>query len=193
MDIKEKAKMYAEGKALNAITSAIEEAYAQGYRDGYKDGYAKNEEAKPEDNLWGVNYVDLELPSGKKWSTMYLIDETKKTFECKLFTYDEAIRLNIPTIEDFQELLANCRIVSNTDSYGNLTGQSKIVGRNGNYIYLIDASYKSGPDNKAYKSFLFWLKNTDTEGDSRICADGRNKNRIGTIFMGFKLPIMLVK
>ena len=78
MDINEKAKMYAEGKALDAITSAIEEAYANGYRDGYKDCFTKADIEPPIEIVEdGVEYIDLCLPSGKKWSFVYLYESDK--------------------------------------------------------------------------------------------------------------------
>lgn len=43
MNITEKAKEYADGKAFSAITTAIEEAYAASYKDGLYDGNASKE------------------------------------------------------------------------------------------------------------------------------------------------------
>ena len=36
MDIIEKSKEYAKGKAIDALTAAIEQAYVDGYNDGLK-------------------------------------------------------------------------------------------------------------------------------------------------------------
>ena len=68
MDIKEKAKMYAEGKAIDAISAAIEQAYTDGYNEGLK--HYENE--KLESIVDGVEYKDLMLSSGTKWATAYL-------------------------------------------------------------------------------------------------------------------------
>jgi hypothetical protein len=54
MNITERSKEYAKGKALDAITAAIEQAYADGYNDGLK--HLENE--KLEAIKDGVEYVD---------------------------------------------------------------------------------------------------------------------------------------
>ena len=87
MDIREKAKQYADGKALSAINAAIEEAYAEGYKAGYEDGYAKREEVNPIVLNDGVEYVDLALPSGTKWSSCCL---KRDDSSFKYFSNDEA-------------------------------------------------------------------------------------------------------
>lgn len=48
MNIKEKAKTYAEGKVQDALTTAIEEAYAAGFRDGYNEGFLINKDPDAE-------------------------------------------------------------------------------------------------------------------------------------------------
>lgn len=192
MNITEKAKAYAEGKALNAISKAIEEAYAEGYKDGYSAGYAKSDEATPAEEFEGVNYVDLKLPSGKKWSSNYVTDEEGKC-KPKLFSYDEANSHNIPTIEDFQELLKYCRMENKMDNEKRPTDRCQIVGRNGNFINIKPVRYQLGSDTHDSNYFLFWLKSNDSEGDLRKCADGNFEKNIGEIYMGYKLPIMLVK
>lgn len=65
MNIKEKSKLYAEGKALEAISTAIEQAYEAGYHDGLKHYENERLEAIKD----GVEYVDLGLPSGTMWSS----------------------------------------------------------------------------------------------------------------------------
>lgn len=65
MNIKEKSKLYAEEKALEAISTAIEQAYEAGYHDGLK--HCENERLEVIKD--GVEYVDLGLPSGTMWSS----------------------------------------------------------------------------------------------------------------------------
>ena len=60
MDIKEKAKEYAEGKALSAITIAVEEAYATGYQEGYADGIANREKPEAPIKYNIVSYIQSE-------------------------------------------------------------------------------------------------------------------------------------
>ena len=71
--IEDKAKEYAEGKALSAMTSAIEQAYIDGYNAGFQDGL--NHQKPPIEVIDGVEYVDLGLPSGTKWSKTYFYDK----------------------------------------------------------------------------------------------------------------------
>ena len=104
MDIKEKAKSYAEGKALDSITAAIEHAYEEGYKDGYKDGVSNLEPLILQGNHEDIEYVDLGLPSGTKWPSDYLRDKNGKIL---YFNFEEASRYNLPTKEQFQELLGN--------------------------------------------------------------------------------------
>lgn len=195
MDINEKAKMYAEGKALDAITSAIEEAYANGYRDGYKDCLTKADIEPPIEIVEdGVEYIDLDLPSGKKWSSFYLSEPLKygSRFN-EYFTYEEASKLNIPTKKDFLELIEHCNIIPQKNS--NNTTYKWDFKRKGKdvYITISKAQIKMASSFEICEHFLFWLRDDNSEGYERLCADGRNQNRLGKIDMGYKLPIMLVK
>ena len=70
MEIIERGKKYAEGKALSALSSVIEQAYIDGYNDGLKHLEIEKLEAMKE----GVEYVDLDLPSGTLWSSRYVND-----------------------------------------------------------------------------------------------------------------------
>ena len=97
MDIKERAKQYAESKALEAITSAIEQAYADGYNDGLK--HRENEELELIKE--GVEYVDLGLPSGTLWSSTCIRDKSNIR---RQLPYIEASKLSIPTKAQFLEL-----------------------------------------------------------------------------------------
>ena len=106
MDIKAKAKQYAEGKAQEAITSAVEQAYIKGYEAGYADGLNRNEVTNQGIvTIGGLEYVDLNLPSGTLWSKNY-IDRPEGT--SLYLKYYEAAKLNIPTQSQFDELDKYC-------------------------------------------------------------------------------------
>jgi hypothetical protein len=68
MDILEKSKEYAKGKAIDAITAAIEQAYA----DGYKDGLEHYENERLDSIVDGIEYKDLNLPTGTRWASCYV-------------------------------------------------------------------------------------------------------------------------
>ena len=193
MDIKEKAKTYAEGKALEAITSAIEDAYAAGYKDGYKDGINKVDVEPLYEIVDGVTYIDLGLPSGKKWSFEYLNKEKSKFREPKKYTYVEASKLNIPTKEDFLELINYCKMIPKKSPDNKVYQWDFLDKKNGKYIEILKTYAVTASSSKEYKSFVFWLRDDNPEGDKRLCADGSSRDLLGKEYMSYKLPIMLVK
>ena len=193
MDINEKAKLYAEGKALDAITSAIEKAYAEGYKDGYKDCIAKAGIEPPVEIVDGITYVDLGLPSGKKWSFECLLNKASRFREYAKFTYEEASKYNLPTKEDYLELINHCELIPKK-SPDKIVYQWDFLDRiKGNYIQVSKTYAGTASSTKEYKSFVFWLRDNNPEGDERLCADGSSKDLLGKVCMGYKLPIMLVK
>lgn len=186
MDIKEKAKEYAKGKALEAMTAAIEQAYA----DGYNDGMQHRENLILESIVDGVEYVDLQLPSGKMWSSSYVKDKDQYS----LLPYIETSKLNIPTKEDFDELCKYCA----KDYY--LTKDVKgiqFTGVNGNKIIIPYHKSEDKADEVFTEHFTFWIRDDD---DSTLKSKAFNTSRkegivgyVNKTFMGYKLPIMLVK
>jgi len=193
MDIKEKAKIYAEGKALNAITSAIEDAYAAGYKDGYNDGINKVDVEPLYEIVDGVRYIDLGLPSGKKWSFECLIDKSSRYREYKKYTYVEASKLNIPTKEDYLELINFCKLIPQKNRDNEVDKWDFLDKVNGKYLHVLKSYAVTASSSKEYKSFVFWLRDDNPEGDKRLCADGSSRDLLGKEYMSYKLPIMLVK
>lgn len=187
MDIVKKSKEYAEGKALEAISSAIEQAYADGYRDGLQ--HLENE--RLESLKSGVSYVDLGLTSGTLWSSHCL---TKGKGIEKL-SYIEAAKLNIPTVAQYEELCKECKVVPVSLSYDmkDLIG-FKFIGKTGKSILI---SFYNNFDINVRESYYFWLKD-DAEGSDKDCACLWGKEELGLpfkhkVFMGLKTPVMLVK
>ena len=192
MKISEKAKEYAEGKALNAITTAIETAYADGYNAGYNDALASKEDELPEDLVRNVEYVDLGLPSGTKWAADYLKD---KNGGIVYLPYDEAAKLNIPTKEQYEELLKYCKLESIIDgqSRNNTVIGYSIVGRNSKTVhYKRDIIYRA--ENLFYCSIpRFWLLSESQDDLYRINAAVGGRKSYGLQFMGYKFPVILVR
>lgn len=186
MNIIEKSKEYAKGKAFEAMTAAIEQAYA----DGYNDGMRHKENLILESIVDGVEYVDLDLPSRKMWSKTYVKDKDIYS----LMPYIEASKLNIPTKEDFDELCAYCAIdCSNVNKSEGI----RFTGKNGKtliipYLHVEEIKY----DNYRLH-FHFWLKDDEEiENKNYAYNDVKDDNIVGNvakIFMGYKLPVMLVK
>ena len=183
MDINERGKKYAEGKALSALNAAIEQAYIDGYNDGLK--HLENE--KLEAIKEGVEYVDLDLPSGTLWSSGTISDGK----EIRELPYMEVSKLSIPTKEQYEELFTNCEM--DWEMRGLETIGIKFTGRNGKFI-TIQKKPKKPIDLAVY---CFWLKD-DSESKEKSCAkmsiiNGYKAHYTEKFFMGYNLPVMLVK
>ena len=193
MNVIEKAKEYAKGKALSVISDAIVQAYADGYNEGYNKGINSRAQTS-EDLIGGVIFVNLGLSSGTEWSSTYIKDENNMA---KFVTYEDASKYEIPTLNDYLELLREC-IVRNTNSPNNVfeTNGNLIIGKNGHVInlpYTCQLCQALLPNNyKLSNSFMFWLKDEE-EGNERLCADYGRRDKSLKIFMGLKIPMMLVR
>ena len=182
MNIKEKSKLYAEGKALEAISTAIEQAYEAGYNDGLKHYENERLEAIKD----GVEYVDLGLPSGTMWSSCCIKDSSNSI---KKMTYLDASNLDIPTKEDFEELCRICYpVYKNYSNYSAI----KMIGVNGNSVDLRFTKIEE----KDVHDYTFWLKVEDT--DEKVAAHIKvNKDKaapfFNNMFEGLRLPVMLVR
>ena len=181
MDIELLAEKYAEQK-VSKLSSLIEDAYVAGYEQGLL-------ESEKRLKLGGIEFVDLGLPSGTLWSKSSLNYENYG-YKQRLFSYSEAVKLNIPTVEQWNELCECCRFLD-----------EKIIGPSGGRIgydrapagYLI---YNLGEGCEKNRN-MFWLKG---ELDSENNAPTMLYDYVGNIikgtnrhFTGFKLPIFLVK
>lgn len=192
MDIKEKARKFAEGKALSALNQAIEEAYAEGYRDGYKD---REGELPVEFQENEIEYIDLGLPSGTKWSSDYEHTDS----ELMYLPYSEASGLNIPTLEQFEELVKNCKWLRMADSNNSFTGFT-VVGLNGKKIFLGCTGYIQVEEAISKDRSFFWLKEMEETDDPQkphaylySYNSNSSSHQTSTEFCGYKLAIRLVK
>ena len=189
MNINERGKKYAEGKALSALNAAIEQAYIDGYNDGLKHLENEKLEAMKE----GVEYVDLGLPSGTLWSSSYIKDERGVT---RRIPFMDASQLSIPTWEDYKELCNECKL--SHYSTKNLSGL-KITGINGESI-VIEYTYSDGSPwfDGCVKNYRFWLNESGVKDNEKKAARFLSRREgflpgFFSMFMGDKLPIMLVK
>ena len=186
MDIIGRGKKYAEGKALSALSSVIEQAYIDGYNDGLKHLEIEKLEAMKE----GVEYVDLGLPSGTLWSSGCV---KSSNVGIQRLSYLEATKLNIPTKEQYNELFSNCYKgfhyiqSSNPDGY-------LFTGINGNTVMV---EFVEIVQIRSSKQMYFWLKEEDDSNErlsaNNICENGNKAPNCEKVFMGLKLPVMLVK
>ena len=182
MNMKEKAKEYAEGKALSAITTVIEEAYAAGYQEGYADGYANREKPETPIKYNKVSYIDLELPSGTKWATGYL---TKTNGEMELLQFVDARNFNLPTVKQFQELLENTEQLI-TEKNGKAVTVF-ISLRNRAQFWLPNGCYKQ--NGYFYKDhYLFWLKEQFNSASGKYAVGTTIQAQFSMAYM----PVLLV-
>lgn len=191
----DKAKEYAEGKINDALNKVIVQAYMAGYNSGYQDGYDKVVKETSSDD---IEYVDLGLPSGTLWSSNYLEDENNETV---YVLQEKSKAFDIPTVEQWQELVRECRWEQKSeridDSYGfyHYHDWAICLGPNGNRIIFEKTGlYEIQTEKVRTNEVLFWLK----KGKNSQCNSANitfctikitSKNE----FSGCKLPIRLVK
>lgn len=183
MDIKERSKEYAKGKALDAMTAAIEQAYADGYNDGLK--HYENE--RLESIVDGIEYKDLKLKSGTRWASGYVMDKGVIGH----FPYMEAAQFTLPTKEDLEELCRECII--NNYLYTKNHGIS-FTAKNGEKIELPYVKVENVNDDNVFESIAFWLKNSGENTEKEYARINSHKKVIDAkTFMGYKLPVLLVR
>lgn len=188
MDIKERSKAYANGKALDALSAVIEQAYADGFNDGMNYLQIQKQEAIKN----GVEYVDLELTSGTLWSSGYV---NESHLPQNRLPYIEASKLNIPTTDQFLELCNECFA---TEILSKEFRGTIFKGKNGNSIRLRFVTIDEIENSKYTDYFRFWLKDGE---ELNMALHAKNyqydKNKVTPIcqklFMGISLPVMLVK
>ncbi|MBR4363519.1 MAG: hypothetical protein IKP33_01115 [Prevotella sp.] len=194
-ELKEKANSYAEENVNNVLKEAFAKVYADGYRDGYKD----HEEEFAIDLQDGeTEFVDLGLPSGTMWSADYRQDDYVTAY----LTYEKSSLLNIPTKEEWEELMTTCEWEYEINSAFNLC-KARCVGPNGN-ILCFERTGKMDFDTVSDDwEVYFWLRDEENEGNEKTAINIYNAGRINksrnvrveveTFFPGFKLPVRLVK
>ena len=190
-ELREKAKSYAEENVINVLKETFAKVYAEGYCDGYKD----REDKIPID-LRGnkTEYVDLVLPSGTQWSIDYERDGEEILFLPQI----DAESLNIPTREQWEELVNACQW--EYDQSGSFH-VAYCIGPNGKILKFSLTGMvhvnKKEEEGKAY----FWISE-EKEGNEKSAVsiyDVHNNvqnytdKSIRSIFSGYKLPVRLVK
>ncbi len=189
VELKEKANNYAEENVVNVLKEAFAKVYADGYRDGYKD---REEEVPVDLRNNKTEYVDLGLPSGTLWSKDYEKDDND---HCEYLPYLKASSLQIPTEEQWNELITECRW-----EYERQNGFRFIcIGPNGNSINFVS---RNGFKAESYTYFhritsaIFWLKDENDKPDKKgtwICHTNNIILKTDSYYMGYKLPVRLVK
>lgn len=202
-ELKEVSTNYAIERTNEMFSQIVAQAFADGYRMGYKD----REDEMPIDFHDGkTEFVDLGLPSGTLWSTDYEREGKDLIF----LPHGKAELLNIPTMEQWEELFESCRWECVTPN-GAQTDSNIIevlcVGPNGNILkFERTGMYKVTENICGSGEIFFWLMNNEEDSEknsvnlSRILSYVSNNNyyyqsnyRITKMFSGYKLPVRLVR
>lgn len=135
-------------------------------------------------------YIDLGLPSGTLWS----IDFERDVDEIQYFSYCQVENLNIPTKEQWDELVEKCEW-----RYDNDDDVFMALGPNGNILTFAKTEYKSFKNSISFPNkagTYFWLKNDNADNSAVIFHNGTTCDFFKStreMFSGYKLPIRLVQ
>ena len=198
INLEEKAELYAAEKMNDLMVKAIAQAYIDGYRDGCKD---RDAESVKSNNIEGELCVhDLGLPSGTMWTLNYLEDEGG---EIKYLPYIKAVKLGLPSREQVEELIENCRWQGEYSSTGLSFYGAICIGASGERISFESRGYmeddrRVGAPNYGGGNAFFWIHDEeagDEKNAIKICGvtEGKPKMEIVKIFSGYKLPVLIVR
>ena len=181
----ELAKTYAEENCTE-YKNALQAAFEKGFEAG------KQLAEKKRIVIDGVEYVDLGLPSGTLWSA--------RPYSAKSFP--EANKLNLPTLEDWEEIAKYCEVTVEiskgflnqngsfeSNSYGNTYYDFSIHGLSGSTVSF----------ERFYKLIHTWYQIPDSVPQKKVPAVSLKDLADGAtgftedLFAGSKLQIMLVK
>ncbi len=165
-NLNERAANYSAEKTNELLTRAI----AQAYKDGYNNGYKECADDHDIDLYVDVDFVDLNLPSGLLWSSKYRMGEEYKPL---YLTYEEASAMDIPTEEQFNELVENCNW-SHIMGYVGRGGYDirQPVGKycnsvNGERISFYDEGMKYIGSGYVPRGIRFWIRDDEDNAEKK--------------------------
>lgn len=186
-ELKELSVNYATEKTNEMMSQIVAQAFADGYRMGYKD----REDEIPIDLRNGnTEYVDLGLPSGTLWSA----DFENEGEDVKFLAYNAAEKCDIPTKEQFNELLESCKWEFNYIS--STTRRYTCIGPNGNHIVFSSRGYKLAGTKREIEKIFFWVKSTPDDSTKEavyLYYQSGEIKKMTEMFSGSMLPLRLVK
>lgn len=191
-ELQERAEMYAAEKMNELMTKAIAQAYEDGYRNGYKD--KESDVVELDDTELDVEVYDLGLPSGTLWTQGYFEDEEGEQF----FAYAKAAKLGLPTKEQVDELIENCKWQGDYSYRGTIFNYGNCVGATGESIRFNSNGYMEGLNNCGDSSAYFWIQD-DEDGTEKNAVriggvyNGKPSIKIVKIFSGYRLPVLVVR
>jgi hypothetical protein len=193
-ELQRKAELYAAEKMNELMTKAITQAYIDGYK------YRESEIMKVDCIEEKIDIQDLGLPSGTLWSLNYLKDEEE---DIKYLPYVKAVKLGLPTKEQIEELIENCRWQGKFSSSGLTFYGAICIGANGERIAFNSSGYmedeeKVGTPYYGGGNAYFWIQDEEEENEKNAVRiydveNGKPKMEIVKIFSGYKLPVLIVR
>ena len=197
-ELEKKAETYAAEKMNELMSKAIAQAYIDGYQDGYKKQLCKIKKLDYIEKEIDVH--DLGLPSGTLWSLNYLEDEEGYT---NYLPYFKAAKLGLPTKEQVNELIENCRWQGDFSSSGMTFYGAICIGPNGERIsfksfgYMEDDKKVDAPNYGGGNAY-FWIHDEEDGHEKNAVKiyyveNGKPKIEIVKIFSGYKLPVLIVR
>ena len=196
IELNKKAGIYAEENVINILKEVIAKVYADGYRDGYKECKENTEIDLRSDR---TEYIDLGLPSGTLWANKF----EYRDGELLYLDHSKASSYSIPTLEQWQELLDNCRWEGISSSSGLTFYGFSCIGPNGNIIKFSSSGFIKTENVINIPSYgggkvLFWLVDEEKGNEKNAIIVSTVKKSIpidgvSKCFSGYKLPIRLVR
>lgn len=168
INIEERARAYAQ-EALKEQLDAVANAYIQGYNDAMA-----NQVHEPISELYD-KFVDMGLDSG----TMWLHEPSSKTSnQWRDCGYYEALDYGLPTMEQFEEMFARCKMKAGSRVF-------TLLGPSSNYIRVVFAQ------NNWQR---VWVKSDVVNDEAIACRFLDNgEHEYVRHFVGEKLRILRVK
>lgn len=195
MKIEDQMALHYYESHIPEIKEIILTAFAEGYSQGFK---------RVQDlTINRVKFYDLGLPSGTLWSEPIEAEHPWTYITYELASYNDVCNLPLPTLEDLQELINNCKI-GNTQIISN---DVEIIGPNGKRIGIGTQDYRNRHDNpnsimcirkgesvNKYEN-MFWIKSDVIDNYATVAVVNFNEKTIllSKHFTGYKLPYILVK
>ena len=178
------------------ILTLVKKAYIEGFNNG-------NNHSR-EICIKNVTFYDLGLPSGTLWSNPVRVNHPYTYITYDLESYDSVSHLGLPSMEDFQELLDNCSVVTAQ----NIVSQDVvIIGPSGARLSIGTKDYlnnESNPNSVLCRrqgervkpmTNQFWLRSDciDNKVKTGVVDFEKELISVSTHFVGFRLPYLLVK
>lgn len=192
MNLEETALQYATSISESLFRDALMQAYLKGYEDGYNSHKKVKTEGAELEEMNGVRYDDMHLPSGVLWS---------QTPKCNSYGYRrdinnvisipylKASNYNLPTEDQYKELLCNSKIKRVYDKNNELN-ELAIVTPSGNKLWFFRNLII---DSNGTRCFKAWLRSDVINNEAKVMYFDKDTAEIRTEFIGTGLPCWFTK